>query len=197
MPILTTDIGDPTGACWRKPEPREYDFAALKNVTARSCLLPKPNMKRSWQKGKRNMHMEAYLSFISRGNKRLTDSFVSDTLESGRFIRSEERFQFAYGFKHGTVFRRRHDWQGDDEGRSLTRFAFHSDIALMKRYDLLNNGESHAVALILIVPNERMRFLPRHDELGSREVEPYLAQAMGPVFFAHFTRVHFCTNRAP
>ncbi|MHA2852408.1 glycoside hydrolase family 43 protein [Paenibacillus lautus] len=30
MPILTTDIGDPTGACWRKPEPREYDFDSLK-----------------------------------------------------------------------------------------------------------------------------------------------------------------------
>ncbi|WP_433941082.1 glycoside hydrolase family 43 protein [Paenibacillus lautus] len=29
--------------------------------------------------------------------------FVSDTLESGRLIRSEERFQFPYGFKHGTV----------------------------------------------------------------------------------------------
>ncbi|MEC0256663.1 hypothetical protein PAEVO_20400 [Paenibacillus sp. GM2FR] len=30
MPIITTDIGDPTGACWRKPEPEEYDFGTLK-----------------------------------------------------------------------------------------------------------------------------------------------------------------------
>ncbi|MCV4231417.1 glycoside hydrolase family 43 protein [Virgibacillus sp. LDC1] len=30
LPIITTDIGEPTGACWRKPEPEEYDFGILK-----------------------------------------------------------------------------------------------------------------------------------------------------------------------
>lgn len=30
LPIMTTDIGDTTGACWRKPEPDEYDFDLLK-----------------------------------------------------------------------------------------------------------------------------------------------------------------------
>ncbi|MFD0670903.1 glycoside hydrolase family 43 protein [Cohnella sp. GCM10027633] len=29
--------------------------------------------------------------------------FVADTLESGRFVRSDEQFRFPYGFKHGTV----------------------------------------------------------------------------------------------
>lgn len=29
--------------------------------------------------------------------------FVADTLESGRFIRSDESFSFPYGFKHGTI----------------------------------------------------------------------------------------------
>lgn len=29
--------------------------------------------------------------------------FVSDSLESGRFVRSDESFSFPYGFKHGTV----------------------------------------------------------------------------------------------
>ncbi len=29
--------------------------------------------------------------------------FVAETLESGRFIRSDESFRFPYGFKHGTV----------------------------------------------------------------------------------------------
>ncbi|MNB97202.1 hypothetical protein D3C75_444250 [compost metagenome] len=29
--------------------------------------------------------------------------FIADTLESGRFIRSDESFSFPYGFKHGTV----------------------------------------------------------------------------------------------
>jgi len=29
--------------------------------------------------------------------------FIADSLESGRFIRSDESFQFPYGFKHGTV----------------------------------------------------------------------------------------------
>lgn len=30
LPIITTDIGDTTGACWRRPEPQEYDFGKLK-----------------------------------------------------------------------------------------------------------------------------------------------------------------------
>lgn len=29
--------------------------------------------------------------------------FVADSLESGRFVRSDERFSFPYGYKHGTV----------------------------------------------------------------------------------------------
>lgn len=29
--------------------------------------------------------------------------FIADSLESGRFVRSDERFRFPYGFKHGTV----------------------------------------------------------------------------------------------
>ncbi|PWW02562.1 hypothetical protein DFQ01_109187 [Paenibacillus cellulosilyticus] len=30
LPIITTDIGDTTGECWRKPEPGEYAFGDLK-----------------------------------------------------------------------------------------------------------------------------------------------------------------------
>lgn len=30
----------------------------------------------------------------------------------------------------------------------MTKFTFHSDIALMKRYDLFNNGKSHTAPLI-------------------------------------------------
>lgn len=30
LPIITTDMSDWTGACWRKPEPEEYDFGKLK-----------------------------------------------------------------------------------------------------------------------------------------------------------------------
>jgi len=30
LPIITTDIGDPTGACWRKPASDEYSFGSLK-----------------------------------------------------------------------------------------------------------------------------------------------------------------------
>jgi hypothetical protein len=30
LPIVTTDIGDTTGQCWRKPEPYEYSFGSLK-----------------------------------------------------------------------------------------------------------------------------------------------------------------------
>ncbi len=29
--------------------------------------------------------------------------FVADSMESGRFVRSDERFYFPYGFKHGTI----------------------------------------------------------------------------------------------
>lgn len=29
--------------------------------------------------------------------------FVADSLESGRFVRADERFSFPYGFKHGTI----------------------------------------------------------------------------------------------
>jgi hypothetical protein len=29
--------------------------------------------------------------------------FIADHLESGRFVRSDEEFQFPYGFKHGTI----------------------------------------------------------------------------------------------
>jgi hypothetical protein len=30
LPIVTTDIGDPTGACWHKPAPNEYALGSLK-----------------------------------------------------------------------------------------------------------------------------------------------------------------------
>ena len=43
----------------------------------------------------------------------------------------------------------RSDWQGDNESRSLGGFAFHSDVTLMKGYDLFNDGESHTATVIL------------------------------------------------
>ncbi len=30
LPLITTDIGDTTGTCWRKPKPDEYSFGSLK-----------------------------------------------------------------------------------------------------------------------------------------------------------------------
>jgi hypothetical protein len=49
--------------------------------------------------------------------------FVADTLESGRFVRSDKQFSFPYGYKHGTVIPitieeyeriRNHDWSQRD-----------------------------------------------------------------------------------
>ena len=43
----------------------------------------------------------------------------------------------------------RSNGQGDHESGSLAELALHSDVALMKRYDLLDDGKSHTAAAIL------------------------------------------------
>ena len=46
--------------------------------------------------------------------------FISDSLEKGKFVRSDELFHFPYGFKHGTILTitiqvyeriKKHDWE--------------------------------------------------------------------------------------
>ena len=52
--------------------------------------------------------------------------FVADSLESGRFVRSDARFSFPFGFKHGTILpitpqeydrMKAHDWSQVPDGR--------------------------------------------------------------------------------
>ena len=52
--------------------------------------------------------------------------FVADSLESGRFVRSDARFSFPFGFKHGTILAitekeyermKAHDWSKVPDGR--------------------------------------------------------------------------------
>ena len=43
--------------------------------------------------------------------------FVTDSLESGRFLRSDEQFSFPYGYKHGTILE-----ISDEEYNRLERF---------------------------------------------------------------------------
>ena len=52
--------------------------------------------------------------------------FVADSLESGRFVRSDESFSFPFGFKHGTILpitpqeydrMKGNDWSQAPDGR--------------------------------------------------------------------------------
>ena len=52
--------------------------------------------------------------------------FVSDSLKSGAFVRSDQAFSFPYGFKHGTILEiseeeyermKHHDWENVPDGR--------------------------------------------------------------------------------
>ncbi|MNM09810.1 Glycosyl hydrolases family 43 [compost metagenome] len=50
LPIVTTDLGDTTGACWRKLEPEEYTFDILKKRHGTILPITKREYEDIWEK---------------------------------------------------------------------------------------------------------------------------------------------------